>query len=173
MKKIVFVNGIIAALLISGISSLMLWSAGPESSHSQSEWLGYLIMIVGLSVIFIAVKQHRDHHLGGVIGFKTAFMVGLWVTLIASACYVISWELYYQNAGQDFMAAYQESHLAKMRDDGATAAAIESFQQEMADFAALYAKFYFRAFITLIEILPVGLIISLLSASLLRTQSKH
>ncbi len=173
MKKIVLINGLIASLLIAGISSLMLWSAGPEASHSQSEWLGYLIMIVGLSVIFIAVKQHRDHNMGGVIGFKTAFLVGFWVTVIASLCYVLSWELYYQNAGQDFMAAYQESHLKQMQDDGASADAIKTAQQEMAGFAALYAKFYFRAFITLIEILPVGLVISLLSASLLRTQTKH
>ncbi|WP_223787655.1 DUF4199 domain-containing protein [Marinicella meishanensis] len=171
MKKIVLIHGLLASLVVVGVSAAVLWTAGPDAAHSQAEWLGYLIMIVGLSVIFVAVKQHRDHNLGGVIGFKAAFMVGLLITLITAAAYVIGWEVYYQQAGQNFMEAYQQAYLADLQSAGASAAELAATQQQMADFGALYERFYFRAFITLLEILPVGLAISVLCAVLLRTRS--
>jgi len=119
MLKIILVNGLMAAVIIAGVSNLLVWLAGDDAAHSHSAWLGYLAMVVGFSFIFVAIKQHRDKNLGGVLYFSQAFKVGLLVSLIAS-----------------------------------------------------YTKFYFRALIRLMEILPVGLIITLLSAFLLKTQWK-
>lgn len=172
MKKIVLINGLIAAALIAGISAALLWSAGPDANHAQSEWLGYLVMIIGLSMIFVGIKQHRDNNLGGVIGFGTGFQVGLFITLIASAIYVLSWEAYYQTGGQDFIADYQASYLEQMRADGADAEEIDAMAKRMDDFAAHYQKWYVRWFITLTEIFPVGLGITLISSLLLRTRRK-
>lgn len=171
MKKIVLINGLIAAVIISGISSYLLWSAGDDVDNSHSVWLGYLIMIVGLSVIFVAVKQHRDNNLGGVISFKTAFLIGFLITLITATFYVFSWELYYQSIGQDYIANYQTSYLENLTNQGASIGEIEKTKQEMAAFSVQYERFYFRAFITLLEILPVGLIVALFSALLLKTKS--
>lgn len=172
MKKLVLIYGLLAAAVIALLSYWVLWTAGDDSSHYLSEWLGYLIMVLGLSVIFVAVKQHRDHNLGGIIGFGKAFQVGLFITLMAALIYVLAWEYYYRSEGQDFIANYQSTLVENMREEGSSEAEIQKKQQELTDFARLYDRFYFRAFITLLEILPVGLLIALFSAALLRTQGR-
>jgi hypothetical protein len=169
MRKIILINGLIAAIIIAGVSSVMLWTAGNDAAHSQAEWLGYLIMVAGLSIIFVAIKQVRDQQ-GGVIGFFKGLQVGLLVTLIAAFFYVASWEVYYQSAGQDFIAAYQDSQLGQMAESGASQAELDEARTNMAQFAEWYSQWYIRALITLLEILPVGVLITLVAAGLLRSR---
>ncbi len=173
MLRVVLVNGLLAAAIIAGVSTVLLWTAGGDAAHSQSPWLGYLVMVVGFSFIFVAIKQHRDKNLGGIIYFGQAFKVGLLVSMIASLAYVISWEVYYHNGGEDFIEKYQANYLADLKTKGATEVELAQTSQEMNDFAVSYAKFHFRALITLAEIFPVGLIITLLSAWLLKSQRKR
>lgn len=168
MKKIVLIYGLSASLFISGISLVFLWSA----KEHTSEWLGYLIMIVGLSLTFIAIKQYRDKNLGGIITFSKAFQVGILVTLIACAFYVASWEVYYQNSGENFIQDYQSSYVENLRSQGTPEHEINDAINEMTSFAKQYENFFFRIFITLIEILPVGFIVTLISAFLLKNQKK-
>lgn len=171
MKKMVLIYGFLASLIVVGVSSLFLWSSAPDSSLSHSEWLGYLTMVLGLSVIFVAVKQHRDHNLGGVIGFKSALLVGLLVTLITTVCYVLAWEIFFQQLGQSYLAEFTQQYLLELEQGGASPDELAATRQEMSEFGALYNRFYFRMFITALEILPVGLVISFLCAALLRTRS--
>lgn len=171
MKKIVLVNGLIAAAIIAGVSLAFLWNQGPDSNHSQAEWLGYLVMLAGLAFIFVAVKQHRDNNLGGVITFGQGFKVGLLVTLIAAIVYVLAWEWYYQNAGQGFIENYQQVMLEQYHADGVSENELAEIRKEMNEFAALYEKFYIRILITMLEILPVGMVVSMVAALLLKTRN--
>lgn len=172
MLRIILVNGLIAAAIIAGVSTVLLWTAGDDATHNQSAWLGYLVMVVGFSFIFVAIKQHRDKNLGGIIYFGQAFKVGFLVSLIAAFFYVFSWEIYYRNGGEDYIEKYQTSYLADLKTQGATEEVLSQTSQEMNEFAVSYKKIHFRALITLIEILPVGFVITLLSAFLLKTQRK-
>ncbi|MFK8011467.1 MAG: DUF4199 domain-containing protein [Marinicellaceae bacterium] len=169
MKKIVLIYGLMASILIIGTSSFLLWMA---QSHS-SEWLGYLIMIVGFSFTFIAIKQHRDKNLGGIINFSKAFQVGMLVTLIACFFYVVSWEVYYNNVGSNFIQAYQDTYIESLRSKGTPEVEVNAAIKEMSGFAKQYENFFFRVAITLIEILPVGIIITIISALLLRTKKRR
>jgi hypothetical protein len=166
MTKIVLIYGLISSLIIAGISSILLWS----SIEHSSEWLGYLIMVIGLSLTYIAIKQHRDNNLGGIITFSKAFQVGILVTLIACLFYVLSWEIFYQNAGENYILDYQNSYIENMRSSGESEQKINDFKNEMQSFATQYENFFFRIFITLLEILPVGFIITLISALLLKNK---
>lgn len=170
MNKIVWVYGITAALIITLVSSLLLWSAGDDASHSQSAWLGYVVMVVAFSVVFIAIKQHREQNLGGVISFATAFKLGVFVTLVTSICYVLVWDVYYHTAGADYMSNYLTSYLEHLKQEGASESEIQSSRQEITAFTVQYAKFYFRWFITLLEIMPVGLVVALVASWLLKTK---
>ena len=105
MKKTIFVYGGIAGAITIAILTLTIAISEPGSSHfANSEWLGYLIMIAALSLIFFGVKSYRDHELGGVISFWDATKVGLGITLVASLVYVLGWEIYVNTSGSDFMA---------------------------------------------------------------------
>ncbi len=166
MKKVVLIYGGIAALIIGVVSILLLWT----ELTVDSAWLGYLIMLIGFSMIFVAIKQYRDKDLGGVITFMKAAQVGLLITLMASVFYVLCWEVYYQNAGQEFISLYQNTQVENMRASGVTEQEIDASIKEMQAFAKQYEQAAFRWFITLLEIVPVGLIITILSALLLKTK---
>ncbi|MEP0007173.1 MAG: DUF4199 domain-containing protein [Balneola sp.] len=169
MKKIVFIYGVIAGIINLAVSYLVFVVLGDAFSHSQNEVMGYLVMIVALSIIFVAIKQYRDKNLGGVIKFKTAFLVGLYISLIAGTIYVANWEIYMQAAGSDdFIEEYQSSMINNMKADGASEEAIQEQMEKNEYYKEMYSNTFFRILITYSEILPVGLIISLLSAFLLK-----
>lgn len=136
--------------------------------HATSEWIGYLVMLVALSLIFVGVKRYRDIECGGVIKFGRAFKVGLGIAAVAALIYVLGWEIYLAASGRDFMAKYSASIIEGMRAEGASSAAIQSAIGEMQDLAMRYKSPLFRIPITFVEIFPVGLLVALVSAALLR-----
>jgi len=170
MKKIVLISGLIASLIIVGISSLMLWIGGDESSHTYSEWLGYLVMILGLSMIFIGIKQYRDHHLGGVIKFLKGFQVGILITLVATIIYVGAWEFYMQSSDGNFIENYKQNYIETLQKSGKPQQEIAVKIAEMESMSEKYNNPIFRMAITALEIFPVGFIITLISALILRNR---
>ena len=97
-----------------------------------------------------------------------ALGVGLGISAIACAFYVLGWEAYLWSTDYTFMAKFTASQLAKMQAAGASAADIAKFKADMAGYAELYARPLTRMLVTLSEIAPVALLVSLISAGLLR-----
>lgn len=169
MKKIVIIYGLIAGVANLAVSYLIFVVLGEAFSHSQNEVMGYLIMVIALSIIFVAIKQYRDKNLGGIIKFKTAFLLGLYISLIAGTIYVANWEIYMQSSGSDeFIENYQVSMIEAMKEKGASATEIQQQVEKNKYYKEMYSNTFFRILITFSEILPVGLVISLLSAFLLK-----
>lgn len=169
MKKLVIIYGIIAGVLVIGLSALIFVVLGDQFSHTSNEIFGYLVMVIGLSIIFVAVKQYRDKHLGGVITLRKAFLVGLYISLIASTMYMINWEVYMMTTDSgEFIENYQQSLLNRMEAEGATEQEIAEQKVQNAFYREMYENPLFRIPITFSEILPVGLAISLICALLLR-----
>ena len=81
---------------------------------------------------------------------------------------MIGWEVYLATSGRDFMTEYIGGMVNGMRAEGATEAAIAARASEMEKMAELYANPLFRLPITFIEIFPVGLLVALVSAAVLR-----
>jgi len=150
------------------ISVLVFSLAFNLPNHSHSLWFGYLVMLVALSLIFVGVKRDRDVECGGVVSFGRAFAVGLGIALVAAVIYALGWELYLAVSGKDFMAEYTASILDRMRAEGATPAAIAAKAAEMRSMAEAYRNPLFRLPMTFVEIFPVGLVVTLVSAALLR-----
>jgi Protein of unknown function (DUF4199) len=130
--------------------------------------LGYLTMLVALSVILVGVKQHRDRALGGVIKFTTAFLMGLGIAIAASLVYVAIWEAYLAMTHYTFMDQYTGQMLAAKRAAGVTGAAYAKAVAQMDEMRRQYANPLYRLPETFIEIFPVGLLVALVSAALVR-----
>ncbi|WP_374660821.1 DUF4199 domain-containing protein [Inhella sp.] len=130
--------------------------------------LGTLTMLLAFSAIFVAVKRHRDEQLGGVIRFLPAFLIGLGISLVATVCYVLAWEAALAVSGTDFAAEYSKAALAKAQAEGAGREVLDQMAADLAHFQALYAQPLARMGITASEVLPVGLLVSLIAAALLR-----
>ncbi len=168
MKKIVITYGVIAGIVIIGSTILGLNFTGERGDMKFLEWLGYLIMIVAFSMIFVGIKKYRDQELGGVIKFGTAVMLGLGITLVASVIYVAAWEVNLELTDHAFIEQYAQGIIAGKEAAGVTGADLKAVVAEMAQLKERYANPLFRLPMTFLEIFPVGLLISLLAAAVLR-----
>jgi len=164
MLRIVLTNGLISGVvIIAGILGTLLIGGG----HS-SLWLGYLIMLVALSSILLGVRQYRDRDLGGVIGFGKALLIGLGIAVTASVAYVLVWEVYLAVTHYTFIDHYTASILAAKRAGGITGAEYQKAVAEMETLRQQYANPLFRLPMTFVEIFPVGVLIALVTAVLVR-----
>jgi hypothetical protein len=164
MLRIVLTNGLISGVvIIAGILGTLLIGGG----HSRL-WLGYLIMLVALSSILLGVRQYRDRDLGGVIGFGKALLIGLGIAVTASVAYVLVWEVYLAVTHYTFIDHYTASILAAKRAGGITGAEYQKAVAEMETLRQQYANPLFRLPMTFVEIFPVGVLIALVTAVLVR-----
>ncbi|HEY3052119.1 MAG TPA: DUF4199 domain-containing protein [Thermoanaerobaculia bacterium] len=173
MKRIVLTFGLISGAILAAMTAMMIpMCMSGVVDLDRSEIVGYTSMVLAFLLVFFGIRSYRENVGGGAITFGKAFTVGILITLIASAVYVISWEIVYFNFVPDFADKYAAHRIEKMRASGATAAAIESMRQEMARFKVLYANPFLNTAITLLEVFPVGLIVTLVSAAILRRKAR-
>ena len=166
MTRYAFIYGAVSGAIAATVLTVSI--AAGTSNHTTSLWFGYLVMLVALSLIFVGVKRYRDVECGGVIRFGRAFGLGVAITAIAGLVYALVWESYLQISGYDFMADYTRSVLKSMQAEGASQAAIQAEAAEMKAMAESYRNPLFRIPMTFVEIFPVGLLVALVSAALLR-----
>jgi hypothetical protein len=174
MKKLVYKYGLMAGAVqvIVGFGLMALLIGDGSSNIQYGELLGYATMIISLSLIFFGIKAYRDEQADGVITFGKGVQVGLLITLIASAIYVAGWLVYYHlGSGQEMMDAYLEQQIANVESSGKPEAAVAQEIEEMHGFMELYQNPVVMIGITFMEIFPVGLIISLIAAALLRKKN--
>lgn len=171
MNRFILVYGAIAGVVIIGSTILGLTLAGSESGISGAEWLGYLVMIVALSLIFVGIKRYRDQELGGVIRFRTAVVLGLGISLLASVIYVGIWEVYLSMTDYAFIDDYTRSVIAVKEAEGVAGSALQAEIERMDSLNERYAHFAFRLPMTFLEIFPIGVLITLVSAGLLRNSN--
>lgn len=171
MKKIIITYGVISGVIVIGSMLIGMNMASGSDSGDFSAWMGYLFMIAALTLVFIGIKRHRDQELGGVIKFKTAFLVGLGITVVASFIYVALWEVNLAITDYAFIEQYTSAVIEAKEAEGLSGAEMDSFRAEMAQMVEDYANPLYRLPWTFIEIFPVGLLISLISAALLRKSS--
>jgi len=170
MKKTVLVFGLISGLIISvlmGGALLLSNKIGP--GHSMV--LGYTIMVASFLLVYFGIRSYRDNNLAGHISFGRAFACGILITLITTVCYVAMWEVFYFNFMPHFMDSYFAAEIHKVQsaglDPATTAARVAAIQRSQ----QLYQNPFVNMAYTFIEPLPVGLIITLISAGVLRRKS--
>jgi Protein of unknown function (DUF4199) len=170
MKKIVLTFGLIAGAILT----VVMWATLPflDANSDHGYVIGYTTMVVAFLLIYFGARSYRDNVAGGTVSFGRAFAVGASIALVASVCYVASWEVMYFNVTPDFMEKYQAHVLEKARQGGEPEAVIAQKKAEMDKFAIQYRNPAFNAAVTLGEPLPVGLIIALVSAGVLSRRRK-
>ena len=141
--------------LLSGTIIIAVILAGttlaPTSPIFSSVWFGYLVMFVAMTFIFVGVRRYRDVEKGGVIRFLPALGMGLAIALVAVIAYVLIWEIYLAATHYAFIDKYfagSDPEIVAMRE--------------------AYSNPLYRAFQTAQELAPVGLVMALFSAALLR-----
>lgn len=171
MMRKIFSYGLIAGLFVGvAMSAMSVGMAGNPQYLSYGMVIGYLTMLIALSAVFMAVKSHRDRELGGVIRFWPAFGLGLGISVVASLLYAAAWEATLAITHVDFMGTYANFLIDQEKAAGASAEALAKLSAEMDELKVQYANPLFRVPMTFAEIFPVGLLVSVVSAGLLRNR---
>ncbi|MBY0284498.1 MAG: DUF4199 domain-containing protein [Sphingomonas sp.] len=168
MLRNIFFYGVIAGVIVAiptfGLTVLL-------KDHPPEQYgllIGYTTMLVALSAIFVAIKRHRDVEGGGVIRFWPALMLGLGVSVVAGVFYCVAWEAALAVTGMDFGADYAQAYIEAEKAKGVSGAALAKLTAEMEAFKVQYANPLYRVPMTFTEIFPLGVLVSLVSAALLR-----
>lgn len=176
MKKNILVFGTIAGVIIStfmGISMAMMGcTSGDMDGGSGSMIIGFSAMAVAFSFIFVGIKNYRDKQNGGVITFGKGFLLGFMISLIASTLYVITWGVEFHFFMPDFMDKYSAMQVKQMQESGMSGAALDEALKsiETTNYNYKNNPFVFALY-TYMEILPVGIIIALISALILKRKA--
>ncbi len=171
MKKNIIIYGLIAGILVS----IFMLSTVNYLSHCEgnvdyntSMLIGYASMLIAFSLVFVGIRNYRDKYNEGIISFGKAFKIGIVIVLIASTIYVVAWLIDYFFFIPDFLEKYSAHTLDELKASGASQIEIDKQTKEMADFAEMYKNPFFNAMMTYVEILPVGLIVTLISSLILK-----
>ena len=166
MRKIVLTFGLIAGAVLSAMMALSM-GFHEKMSFDQGLVVGYTSMVLAFLMVYFGVRSYRDNVAGGQVGFGRAFLVGLGITLVASACYVATWQVIYYRFMPDFMDKYAARSIEEAQKAGKTPAQVEAKRKELAEFNEMYKNPLVNIAFTLIEPLPVGLVFTLVSAGIL------
>jgi Protein of unknown function (DUF4199) len=171
MRKVILIFGLLAGAAISifQVVGIALWEN--TGKVIDNALVGYAVMVIALSMIFFGIKSYRDNYQSGEIRFWKGLQIGLLITLIASFLYALTWETYNRvrpASATAFIDYYVECQIDKLKRKGGAADAIDQEVKKINDFKIMYRNPAIRFGMTLLEIMPVGIIITLISAALLR-----
>jgi uncharacterized protein DUF4199 len=167
MLRIILIYGVVGGVIVAVPMLVSMLTTPAGTIPENSALYGYLSMLLAFTMVFVGIKHYRDKVLGGVIRFLPALGVGLGISAVASLFWVVGWEITLAT-GFDFGSAYMDSVVAAAQARGAPAAEMERIRAEAAEALTLYANPLTRLPVTFMEMFPIGLVISLLSAVLLR-----
>lgn len=168
MKKLVLTFGLIAGTMISAFLVLSIGYCYQSGSFEGNMLLGYAAMLLSFSMVFVGIKNYRDKYNNGLISFGEGFKIGLFISLIASTMYVLTWLVDYYLFIPDFMDKYGDQMIKAAQSNGATQAELASTTAEMTKYKEMYSTPIGVILLTYMEILPVGLVVSLISALILK-----
>lgn len=168
MKRIVLVYGAISGVIISLFLVSSIGYCYASGNFEGNMLVGYASMILSFSLIFVGIKNFRDKQNEGIISFGKAFQIGLYITLIASTCYVLTWLIDYYFFIPDFMEKFSNHALEMAKSNGESAAEISQKSKEMETYKEMYKSPIGVTLLTYLEILPVGLLVSVISALILK-----
>jgi len=172
MTRVVLIFGLLAGAVLS-VMMVVNIAFIDRIGFDRAEIIGYTTMVLAFLMVFFGIRSYRDNIYGGTISFGKAFGIGLLITLVASACYVTTWEVIYYWFAPDFAEKYGAYMLEKARQAGATEQELATRAAEMAEFREMYKNPLINAGITFIEVFPIGLAVTLVSAGILRRDRRQ
>ncbi len=162
MNNIVLKNGIFGSLIVSVLllSVTFYMKANPEKEVSM--FFGFAGMLLAFIFVILGMKQQRDAN-NGFISLGKAFLTGFWITLIISTIYVLVWLVILYNFFPNFAEHYTNMAIAKASPDE-----VAKVTEDMNSFKEMYKSPIMVILLTYMEILPLGIVFSLISALILK-----
>jgi hypothetical protein len=171
MKRNVLIFGSIAGLLIATFMVITVGMCYNDPGFEGNMLVGFSAMLVAFSFVFVGIKNYRDKYSNHTITFGNAFKIGLYISLIASTIYVVVWLVDYYMFIPDFMEKYTEHRLRELKASGVSAADYQTQEADIFKEKELYKNPLIVVLYTYLEVLPIGLVVTLISAAILKKGS--
>lgn len=172
MKKTVWTFGLISGAIISAMM-LLTMSLVDTIGNEHGMIIGYTTMVLAFLLVWFGIRSYRDNVAGGKIGFGRAMAVGSLIVLISSLCYVATWELMFFKLAPSYPAKFEAAAVERARASGGTPEAVQKKVDDARRFSKMYQNPAINAAITLLEPLPVGLVVVLVSAGVLSRRRRR
>lgn len=171
MKRTVWTFGLIAGAMLSGFMLLTL-RFQDAIGFDRGAVVGYTGMVLAFLLVFFGVRSYRENVGNGLVSFGRALAVGALISVIASLCYVATWEVIFYRLTPDFAAKYEAAAIQHAKASGASQAEIDKKIADTKRFMVLYRNPAFNSAVTFLEPLPVALVFTLVSAGILRRRPR-
>jgi hypothetical protein len=172
MKKIVLTFGLISGAILSAMMLLTL-PFMDSIGFDRGEIIGYTTMVLAFLLIFFGVRSYRDNVAGGAVGFRRALGVGSLIAVVASVCYVATWQVVYYKLAPDFGDKYKAYAVENVKSSGDSPEEIATQLAQMDKYMELYRNPAINIAITFIEPLPLGLVFAIVSAGILSRKRRR
>ena len=173
MKRVVLTFGLISG----GVLAAMMLATMPFMDTIGFEHgmvVGYTTMVLAFLLVFFGIRSYRETIGNGQISFWRATGVGLLIMIIATSCYVFTWEIMYHTFMPDFAEKCVAYETQKIRASGKSPQEIDTEIASMKNMMALYtSNIFFNIAFTYLEPLPIGVPMTLLSALILRKRRRQ
>lgn len=167
-KRIIPTYGAISGVVSAAVFILASKLAMAEGALGRiSGYVGYLLMLVALSVIFLGIKRYRDLVYDGDIRFGQALLAGLAISLVAGVVYMACWEIYLAT-DDTFLDEYTQGFIEGKKVEGVDGEELEAVIRSMETLKERHANPVARIVMSFLELFPFGFIVSLISAAILR-----
>ena len=152
----------VAGIIVTAALLIGTWTMRDSVDMGKGQIYGYGFMLVGCAIIIAGM---RKAFLNGIaLSFKEQFQVGLGMSLLMSLFYTVGWMIFYHTADINFEAHYQQYMEAQWEAQGFNADMLEAKKTEMDQMMEMYRQPVYMFLFTLLEIFPIGLFLSLLTA---------
>lgn len=168
MKKAVIKYGLLSGFLLALFMSITIPFMDKTTDSAWAQFIGFAGMIVAFTAIFVAISKYRDQVLNGVVSFGRAFLLGLYIALIASTLYVVTWMLISELFMPDFMDNYIKAAISKINESSLSGTEKMEQINQYEKMAEWYKKPILKFLFTYLEVLPIGILMSLIAAAFLR-----
>lgn len=167
MKKIVLTYGLISGGVMACLMALAT-VFGKQIGQGHAMYVGYATMVASFLLIYFGIRSYRDTVGGGEIGFGRGVAIGGLIMVFTCVFYVATWEVIYHNFMPHYLDDYAAYMLQKAQAAGETAAQIQAKMAEIEKMKRLYGNPVMNVLMTFLEPLPVGVVMTLVSAGILR-----
>lgn len=172
MKQVILKYGFISGAMLAGMMVVQM-AFMDQIGFDMGAVVGYTTMVIAGLMIYFGIRSYRDGIGGGVVTFGRAFRIGITIVAISSTCYVATWQVIYYKFMPDFGEKYAAHVLEKAKADGKSEAELEQQRVELEQFKEMYKNPLVNIGFTFLEPLPVGLLMTLIAAGLLRREARR
>lgn len=162
------ISGGLAAILLL-IATLILKNIGIDKvGFDNFGYLGFSLILISMVVIFFGIKSFRDLQNEGMITFGKAFVTGLGILVVSSIIYSLSWLVIYYFLMPTFMDDYSNYCVTKTKNEGGSQIEIAKKLEELNQMKEWYKNPFSIFALTLLEPTPIGLLVTIISAIILK-----